>query len=147
MKTAELLLPEAVRRKAAVSVGGEHAWHVGPLAATAKSRARVVVANAVRIFRVGIQRNTTGRGLRAARRNPVFVGKTLDVDEGALELLVTQGHSLAFGARFLKRVIDERIKLPITEQWREDSHFVVRVVRGELTVMTSAAGIRDSSAV
>lgn len=26
MKTAELLLPEAVRRKAAVSVGGEHAW-------------------------------------------------------------------------------------------------------------------------
>jgi hypothetical protein len=26
MKTEELLLPEAVRRKAAVSVGGEHAW-------------------------------------------------------------------------------------------------------------------------
>ena len=26
MKTAELLLPEAVRRKASVSVGGEHAW-------------------------------------------------------------------------------------------------------------------------
>jgi ATP-dependent Clp protease ATP-binding subunit ClpC len=74
-------------------------------------------------------------------------GKTLEVDEGALELLVTEGHSLAFGARFLKRVIDERIKLPITEQWREDSHFVVRVVRGELTVMASAAGIRDSSAV
>ncbi len=53
----------------------------------------------------------------------------------------------AFGARFLKRVIEEWIKLPITEQWREDSHFVVRVVRGELTVMPSAAGIRDSSAV
>ena len=52
----------------------------------------------------------------------------------------------AFRACLLKRV-DERIKLPITEQWREDSHFVVRVVRGELTVMTSAAGIRDSSAV
>src|SRR6266700_2686083 len=26
LKTAELLLPEAVRRKALVSVGGEHAW-------------------------------------------------------------------------------------------------------------------------
>ena len=26
MKAAELLLPEAVRRKASVSVGGEHAW-------------------------------------------------------------------------------------------------------------------------
>ena len=28
-----------------------------------------------------------------------------------------EGHSLAYGARFLKRVIDERIKLPISEHW------------------------------
>ena len=32
---------------------------------------------------------------------------------------MTQGYSLAFGARFLKRVIDERIKLPISERWKE----------------------------
>ena len=36
-----------------------------------------------------------------------------------LELIVTDGYSLAFGARFLKRVIDERIKLPISARWKE----------------------------
>jgi C-terminal, D2-small domain, of ClpB protein len=61
-------------------------------------------------------------------------GKTIEVDDAALELLVTQGHSLAFGARFLKRVVDERIKLPISARWRDGSHFVVRVERGELGV-------------
>ena len=44
---------------------------------------------------------------------------------------MTQGYSLAFGARFLKRVIDERIKLPISERWKEGSHFEVSVVEGE----------------
>ena len=48
--------------------------------------------------------------------------------DDALELLVTQGYSLAFGARFLKRVIDERIKLPISERWKEGDQFEVRVV-------------------
>ena len=36
--------------------------------------------------------------------------KTLVVDEDALEALVEEGHSLAYGARFLRRVIDERIR-------------------------------------
>ena len=52
-------------------------------------------------------------------------GKTLSITEAALDLLVEQGYSLAFGARFLKRVIDERIKLPISEQWKEGHHFDV----------------------
>lgn len=69
-------------------------------------------------------------------------GKTIEVDDAALELLVTQGHSLAFGARFLKRVVDERIKLPISARWRDGSHFVVRVERGELSVnMMSGDGV------
>ena len=29
----------------------------------------------------------------------------------------SDGYSLAYGARFLKRVIDERIKLPISQRW------------------------------
>jgi hypothetical protein len=33
----------------------------------------------------------------------------MQIDEEALELLVNEGHSLAYGARFLKRVIDERV--------------------------------------
>ena len=40
------------------------------------------------------------------------VGKTIRISEEALEALVDRGYSLAFGARFLKRVIDEHIKLP-----------------------------------
>ena len=48
----------------------------------------------------------------------------------ALEQLVQEGYSLAFGARFLKRVIDERIKLPISQRW----------TRGH---STSSADVRD----
>src|SRR6187455_2330396 len=44
-------------------------------------------------------------------------GKTIDVSDDALEVIVAKGYNMAFGARFLKRVIDERIKLPISAQW------------------------------
>jgi len=41
---------------------------------------------------------------------------------------------VAFGARFLKRVIDERVKLPITMQWKTGSHFHVRVANQAISV-------------
>src|SRR4029434_1613359 len=40
-------------------------------------------------------------------------GKTMRGQDDALELIVTKGYSIAFGARFLKRQIDEQVKLPI----------------------------------
>jgi ATP-dependent Clp protease ATP-binding subunit ClpA len=52
-------------------------------------------------------------------------GKTLQVDDGALQSIITEGYSTAFGARFLKRVIDERIKLPISAGWHDGAHFHV----------------------
>jgi len=61
-------------------------------------------------------------------------GKTIEIDDEALELIAAEGYSLAFGARFLKRVIDERIKMPITMHWTEASHFRVRVERQAITV-------------
>jgi ATP-dependent Clp protease ATP-binding subunit ClpA len=61
-------------------------------------------------------------------------GKTMQLTDDALELIVTQGYSLAFGARFLKRVIDERIKLPISARWNEGSHFCVKVVDGAIAI-------------
>jgi ATP-dependent Clp protease ATP-binding subunit ClpC len=61
-------------------------------------------------------------------------GKTIEVDDDALDAIVTQGHSPTYGARFLKRVIDERIKLPISTHWRETSHFHVRADGGEVVV-------------
>ena len=66
-------------------------------------------------------------------------GKTFEIDPDALERIVEQGYSLAFGARFLKRVIDERIKLPISKRWHDGVHFHARLVDGEVVVEPSPA--------
>ena len=62
--------------------------------------------------------------------------KTLEIDDEALEALVDEGHSLAYGARFLKRLIDERIKLPISERWSEGGHFHFSARDGQVTLET-----------
>ena len=72
-------------------------------------------------------------------------GKTIHVSEQALEMVVVQGYSLAFGARFLKRVIDERIKLPISSLWKTGSHFDVIVKDGELVVEPGPARLPDAT--
>ena len=61
-------------------------------------------------------------------------GRTIAIDDDALELLVAEGYSTAFGARFLKRVIDERVKLPITMLWNDGIHFRVHVVQRAIEV-------------
>jgi len=61
-------------------------------------------------------------------------GKTLTVDDEALELVVVKGYSMAFGARFLKRFIDEHIKLPISAQWKAGSHFDVKAKDDQIVV-------------
>ena len=71
-------------------------------------------------------------------------GKTLSVSDQALELVVTKGYNLAFGARFLKRVIDERIKLPISALWKDGSHFDVTVKNGEVVVEPGPARVPDA---
>ena len=43
-------------------------------------------------------------------------GRSLSVSPEALEQLVTDGYSLAYGARFLKRVIETKVKLPISQR-------------------------------
>ena len=50
-----------------------------------------------------------------------------------------EGYSLAYGARFLKRVIDERIKLPISSRWRQGSRFRVTLQNGEVSVAVEAS--------
>jgi ATP-dependent Clp protease ATP-binding subunit ClpC len=62
----------------------------------------------------------------------------MGIDDDALELTLTEGYSTAFGARFLKRVIDEQIKLPMTVRWKEGSHFHVRLAGQEIVVNTAA---------
>jgi ATP-dependent Clp protease ATP-binding subunit ClpA len=61
-------------------------------------------------------------------------GKGCRVTEAALDLLTEKGYSPAYGARFLKRHIDEKVKLPITAMWKEASRFVADVEAGEVVV-------------
>ena len=57
----------------------------------------------------------------------------MTIEPEALEKLVTDGYSLAYGARFLKRVIDDRIKLPLSQHWKEAN--------------TSASALKDGQVV
>jgi hypothetical protein len=66
--------------------------------------------------------------------------KSLTVEPDALEKIVAEGYSLAYGARFLKRVIDDRIKLPISQRWKETNAFRA-VVRGD-TIAVEVVGPR-----
>jgi ATP-dependent Clp protease ATP-binding subunit ClpC len=59
-------------------------------------------------------------------------GKIVEVTEAALDVLTQKGYSMQYGARFLKRFIDERVKLPITTMWKGGSKFVVDVADGEV---------------
>ncbi len=63
--------------------------------------------------------------------------KTLTIEPEALEKLVTEGYSLAYGARFLKRVIDDRIKLPLSQQWKDANAFKATVRDGQVVLETA----------
>jgi ATP-dependent Clp protease ATP-binding subunit ClpA len=54
-------------------------------------------------------------------------GRSLHVSDEALEKLVEEGYSLAYGARFLKRMIEDRVKLPISQQWMTGRDFSVEL--------------------
>ena len=73
------------------------------------------------------------------RRQMERQGKAIEVTEAALNLLTEKGFSTAYGARFLKRHIDEKVKLPITAMWKTAANFLVDVENGE-TVVKPAAG-------
>src|SRR6266404_3177646 len=71
------------------------------------------------------------------RRQMERQGKAVEVSEAAVNLLTEKGFSTAYGARFLKRHIDEKVKLPITGMWKESSSFRVDVEDGETVVKPS----------
>jgi ATP-dependent Clp protease ATP-binding subunit ClpC len=61
-------------------------------------------------------------------------GKSIEVTPDALDAIVKEGYSLAYGARFLKRVIDDRVKIPLSQMWTSASEFRVSVVDDEVVV-------------
>src|SRR5829696_3089798 len=72
--------------------------------------------------------------LEKLRRHMERQGKLVDVTEAAVNLLTEKGYNTAYGARFLKRHIDEKVKLPITAMWKTSSSFKVDVENGETVV-------------
>ncbi|HZH30408.1 MAG TPA: ATP-dependent Clp protease ATP-binding subunit [Pyrinomonadaceae bacterium] len=72
--------------------------------------------------------------LEKLRRQMERQGKTVQVTERAIDNLTEKGFSPAYGARFLKRHIDERVKLPLTAMWKGASQFVVDYDEGEITI-------------
>ncbi len=61
-------------------------------------------------------------------------GKSLTVTEEATAKLAELGFSPTYGARFLKRKIDDLVKVPMTLAWNSGESFIVEVVDGELAV-------------
>jgi ATP-dependent Clp protease ATP-binding subunit ClpA len=72
--------------------------------------------------------------LGKVRRQMELLGKHVEITPEALTALVDKGFSPAYGARFLKRTIDEIVKLPITQQWNHATHFHVVVRDGAVAV-------------
>ena len=64
-------------------------------------------------------------------------GRQLTLSASALELLVQDGYSPAFGARFLKRVIEDRIKLPVSQRWTEGTYFAADARDGKIEIEVS----------
>lgn len=73
------------------------------------------------------------------RRQMERQGKSVEFSEAAINLLTEKGYNTSYGARFLKRHIDEKVKLPITAMWKTASNFLVDVEEGETVVKPAAA--------
>jgi ATP-dependent Clp protease ATP-binding subunit ClpC len=66
-------------------------------------------------------------------------GKVVEISDAAIDTLTEKGYSPAYGARFLKRYIDQNVKLPITNAWKTANRFIVDEEDGEVVVKTAEA--------
>ncbi|MDY6853414.1 MAG: ATP-dependent Clp protease ATP-binding subunit [Thermodesulfobacteriota bacterium] len=60
--------------------------------------------------------------------------KGVKVTDEALDYLVDVGFSPKYGARFLKRIIDEKVKIPLTLYWKDGAEFLVDIKNSEVVV-------------
>ncbi|MBI1912090.1 MAG: ATP-dependent Clp protease ATP-binding subunit [Deltaproteobacteria bacterium] len=65
-------------------------------------------------------------------------GKHMVVTDNAIEKLVEKGYNQKYGARFLKRHVDEKVKVPITLKWKDGDFFKVDVGGGDIVVESSS---------
>lgn len=72
--------------------------------------------------------------LAKVKRNMERQGKFVEITEAAVDALTEKGFSPAYGARFLKRHIDQKVKLPITNLWKTAGRFIVDAADGDIVV-------------
>jgi ATP-dependent Clp protease ATP-binding subunit ClpC len=72
--------------------------------------------------------------LNNLRRQMQRQGKDVSVSDAALNFLTEKGFNTKYGARFLKRHIDEKVKLPLTALWKSATNFAVEVEEDEIVV-------------
>ena len=66
-------------------------------------------------------------------------GKQMTITERAVEELVDKGYNQKYGARFLKRHVDEKVKVPITLQWKDGDLFKIDVSDGDISIEATSA--------
>ncbi len=74
-------------------------------------------------------------------------GKQLTVTERAVEELVEHGYNKKYGARFLKRHVDEKIKVPITLKWKEGDVFKVDLSDDDHDIEIEVAGAGEPAMI
>src|SRR3990172_5662359 len=79
--------------------------------------------------------------LGAIRKTMAASGKTLLFSDASLAALAGTGFSVKYGARYLKRYIDEKVKMPITLRWKESDRFLVEAENGEVVVIAEGGRI------
>jgi ATP-dependent Clp protease ATP-binding subunit ClpA len=67
-------------------------------------------------------------------------GKEVEITPAAVDAVVREGYSMAYGARFLKRVIDDRVKIPLSQAWSSGDRFRVVVVDDRVIVESVVSG-------
>ncbi len=68
------------------------------------------------------------------RKHMAEYEKELYLTDKAIDMLVEKGYSPKYGARFLKRVIDDKVKIPITLKWKDGNFFRVEVCDDDICV-------------
>ncbi|HEV7745687.1 MAG TPA: ATP-dependent Clp protease ATP-binding subunit [Pyrinomonadaceae bacterium] len=76
--------------------------------------------------------------LNSLQRQMQRQGKSVSVSEAALNFLTEKGFNTKYGARFLKRHIDEKVKLPLTALWKSATNFAVEVEDDDIAVKAVA---------
>ena len=68
-------------------------------------------------------------------------GKHMEITERAVDAIVDSGYNRKYGARFLKRHVDEKVKIQLTLKWKEGDFFKVDFNGEDITVEAAPCAV------